>query len=605
MKASRVVLLLLLLSAAAFGQTWDTSGNAQLSGAYYFRHVVWHLRDTFGTLDQAVSTYGTITFDGNGNYSVTNTQVYDTNYGYPQTFTMTGTYSVAASGFGFISSPVSTGDNIQGLVSHGIFVGSTTEAGYNDLFIAAQLPSPAPVNSFFQGAYTLLSIDCPSFTPLDTRNTLIHLSADGSGGIGTVNAAGYVGNSGSLSQNLSGIRYSFSNGAAVVQLGGDINNNLIAGTEYLYFSPDGNFVFGGAPNGWDMIVGVKNGTGTPAFNGLYYQAGMYQDETNLANGSSELFSLYGSLKANGTSLLNHQRLLTLFNSKALDYTYSQNYSLNSDGSYDDSYWHYLFGAGGAIRIGYGRGITLGVNVAVQAPAFTPSGVYIYPTGVVNAASSALFTAGIAPGELITIYGSNMAPGTAVDATFPLTLNGVQVMVNNRPAPVYVVSPGQISAVVPFATTELIASIKVINNGVSSNTVPAFINLTAPGVFTLPTGGIGYAAALHTDYTLISKDSPAKIGETVSLYVTGLGAVSPAVADGAPGPATPPYSLAVNPIVIYIGGVAATTSYIGLAPQLVGLYQINVTVPTGVASGDASVDVAGPDFYTTQAVLPIQ
>jgi uncharacterized protein (TIGR03437 family) len=80
-------------------------------------------------------------------------------------------------------------------------------------------------------------------------------------------------------------------------------------------------------------------------------------------------------------------------------------------------------------------------------------------------------------------------------------------------------------------------------------------------------------------------------------------VSPAVADGAPGPSSAPYSLAVNPIVVYIGGVAATASYTGLAPRLVGLYQINVKVPTGVAAGDASVDVAGPDFYTTQAVLP--
>jgi uncharacterized protein (TIGR03437 family) len=398
------------------------------------------------------------------------------------------------------------------------------------------------------------------------------------------------------------VKYYFSNGGANINFNGSLSNsNLIAGTKYLYFSPDGNFVFGGSPTGWDMIVGVKSGSGTPAFNNLYYQAGAYQD---LSGGYGNLYTFYGSLKPVGQTVLGHQRLLTLFNNNPLDYTYTSSLTFNSDGTADDGIFHYVFGPGGTIRIGSGKGTLLGATVAIAAPAFTPSGVYIYPTGVVNAASSALFTSGVAPGELITIYGSNLASTTAVDVTFPTTLAGVQVYVNNRLAPIYVVSATQISAIIPYATTELVASIQVVNNGTRSNIVPAWVTLTAPGVFTQPAGGIGTAAALHTDYSLVTSNAPLHIGDTVLLYVTGLGAVSPAVADGSPGPVSP-LSYATNTIKVYIGGQQATTSFVGLAPQLVGLYQINAQIPSGVTSGNASVDISGPDFYTTQATIPIQ
>lgn len=605
-----MTLLLIVISPPAAAQSWDTSGNGQLQGTYYFRQVVWIVTDYDGTIGQAISLYGNITFDGNGNYTLSAAQVFDSSVGVPQTLTGTGTYSISASGFGFISSPISSGDNIQGSVARGIFTGSTTEAAnYNDLFIAAPLASPLPTNAFFQGSYTMMHVDFPFYgSPYDTRDSVFQLSANGSGGIGTVRATGYIAGSGGnvISQNISGVRYHFSNGAAVVDFGGFLSyNNLLAGQQYLYFSPDGNFVFGGSPEGFEMIVGVKSGTGSPAFSGLYYQAGVFQDESYLgSSGYADLDTYYGSLKSDGQSIIGHQRLLSLFNNNPLGYTYSTSFTLNADGTYESPSYRYVFGDGGAIRIGSGKYLTLGINIAILGPTFTPSGVYIYPTGVVNAASSALFTAGVAPGELITIYGSNLASTTSSDPTFPFTFGGVQVSINNRPAPVWYVSPTQISAVVPFATTELAASIQVVSNGVPSNTVTSWVNLTAPGVFTIPSGGIGYAAALHSDHSVVSSSSPAHAGETISLYVTGLGAVSPAVADGAPGP-TGPYSLASSTFAVYIGGVQATTSYVGLAPQLVGLYQINVQIPTGLTAGDNAVDISGPDFYTTQALLPVQ
>ena len=265
---------------------------------------------------------------------------------------------------------------------------------------------------------------------------------------------------------------------------------------------------------------------------------------------------------------------------------------------------YVVGAGG-VRIGSGIGPYLGINVALPAPSFSGSGVFLNPAGIVNAASSAPFTAGIAPGDFITLYGTNLAPGTATAYTvpFPTTagLDGVQVTVNGLPAPVQFVSPGQISAIVPYAVGSSIARIQVNNNGVLSNVVTEFVNLTAPGVFTVPPGGVGYGAVLHGDYSLVTAQSPAQVGETVSVYLTGLGTTNPVIPDGSAGPAS---SQTNNTIEVYIGGQAATVGYSGLAPQLAGLYQINVTVPSGVTAGDNTLEIVGPDSDAAEALIPV-
>jgi uncharacterized protein (TIGR03437 family) len=207
--------------------------------------------------------------------------------------------------------------------------------------------------------------------------------------------------------------------------------------------------------------------------------------------------------------------------------------------------------------------------------------------------------------LITIYGSNLAPSFAVASQlpFPATLNGVQVNINNRAAPVYYVSQNAVSVIVPYATELTFAQIQIINNNAASNTVTVYMDATEPGVFTNPVGGLGYAAALHADYSLVSPSNPARIGETISLFVTGLGDVSPTVSDGAPGPASP-FSQVTNQIAVSIGGASATVGYAGLAPGLAGLYQLNVTVPSGISSGDVYVTVLGPDSYSSEALLTI-
>ncbi|WP_155121322.1 hypothetical protein [Bryobacter aggregatus] len=606
----KFVLLTLLALATLSAQTappWDNSGNNQLQGSYYFRQVIWVMTSENGSVGQAIAVYGNIVFDGNGKYTLSGAQINDSGDTAVRNLSGSGTYSISASGFGFISPLFTNAGTIYGLVSRGIFVGSSTESQYNDLFIAAKLASPLPTLSSFKGNYTMLSVDTPTGNVYDVRDSAFQLNPDGNGNIGSVNASGLIAANGSrvVNQSLTGVQYRFSNGGINLSLGGSLSNtNLIAGTKYLYLSENGDFVFGGSPTAWDMIVGVRTGTNSPNFNGLYYQAGLDQDNTQLlTNGYADIYSFYGSLKASSGVLLNHQRLISGYDLVPYEYTDSGTFTIKPDGTYEDPANRYFFSPGAAVRIGLGIGSSLGVNVAVQAPSFTPSGVFIDPTGILNAASSALFTAGVAPGELLSIYGSGLASVPVADSSFPFELGGVKVLINDRPAPIYAVSPTQISAVVPFGTSENIAAIQVVNQGVASNKVTSYVNRTAPGVFTQPPGGIGTAAALHPDYSLITTDKPALIGEAIAIYVTGLGTMSPAVGDGQPGPVNP-LSVATNPISVRIGGLPATITFVGLAPQLVGLNQINVIIPAGVTAGNARLEISGPDFIGAGAVLPV-
>jgi uncharacterized protein (TIGR03437 family) len=379
---------------------------------------------------------------------------------------------------------------------------------------------------------------------------------------------------------------------------------LVTGQKFLYISPDGNFVFGGAPEGFDMFVGVRTGSGA-SLSGLYYQAGIDQDESTLASeGYANLDTYYGSFSASGGNIVQHQRLLSPFDGAAFDYTFSDAYSTpSSSGTYTTPAMNYVVGAGG-VRIGSGIGPYLGINVALPESAFSGSGVYLNPTGVVNAASSAPFTAGIAPGELLTLYGANLADSLVIapGIPFPATLGNVQVTINGTSAPIYYVAPTQISVIVPYEVNTAIAQVQVITDGNPSNTVTMFTNETSAGVFSVPPGGLGYGAVLHQNGQLVTTANPAQIGETVSVYLTGLGAVSPAIADGAAGPVTT-LSLATG-ITADISGTTATVTYAGLAPQLAGLYQMNITIPSGLTNGDNSLDIAGSDSYTSEVLISI-
>ncbi|HLX46301.1 MAG TPA: IPT/TIG domain-containing protein [Bryobacteraceae bacterium] len=631
-RLSRALFLIGAAASFATAQTasWDTSGNGMLSGTYYFRHVIWIVGDNSGNLGDAASLYGTIAFTpATGTYTI-NAQLF-WNGGTsttPTNFTANGTYSISASGYGFMSNALANNvvaadfgvsgltEMVFGLVSRqGIFVGSSTENqyGYNDLFIAAPVGTTQATAATLNGNYSMMELGNPQGEGLYALDALFTFNSNGAGSLTSLNGSGYIGLNGAsaVTQNIGNMKYTFQNGAGSIPFSS--TGTLIAGTHYIYISPDGNFIFGGSPQDWDMFVGVRTGSGTPNFNGLYYQAGLDLDLSDLVDGNTTPDSYYGSLKTlSGGNMLGHQRILSVFNSGSYDFTYNDSFSFNTNGTSDDSYFaqHYVYSSDGAIRIGIGQDPYLGINVGLQAPSFTPSGVFLDPTGITNSASTALFTTSLAPGELVTIYGSGLS-GVSDFTTpgFPTIMDGVQVKVNGIFAPIQLVSSGFITFMVPYEVTGDVVSIQVINKNTPSNTITAFLGLTAPGVFTIPAGGIGDAYARKTaDFSVINSANPANVGDTIFVGLTGLGAVNPSIPDGAPGPSTT-FSQATNEIDVFFNDAAggytqATTTFVGLTPTIIGLYQMNFPVPTGVASGPAYLEISGPDSYNSEATMQI-
>jgi uncharacterized protein (TIGR03437 family) len=618
------LLALAALPARSSAQTFDLSGDKLLNGAYYLRQVFYFANSTTGAVGRKINIQGTMTFQGNGGYSFSGTilDAAAATFPTPQPLSASGAYAISASGFGYMEAidPEFKGDDICALVSQGILIGSSSAFNhfkYNDLLIAAPVGSGV-TNATLKGGYTAAYFD-PTTTP--AKDALLTMTADGKGNIGTVNVTGYLGTIATPNtETLTGVSYSFTNGAAQINFGGTLGaSTLITGQGELYISPDGEFIFGGSASGFDIFIGVRGSTTRPSnYNGLYYQAGL-----DLNYAFPGLASYYGAIDIvpsnssfidfpdNDTFVgLVHERFYD--SDSYSDFTYPDSYVLNDNGSSDNAglSQHFMSSSDGTIRIGYDIGPSLGINVALRAPSLQGSGVYLNPTGVVNAASFAPFTAWLSPGEMITLFGTGLAPGPASASSLPLPdkLNGVQVLIDKRPAPILYVTATQISVLVPHLTEPGIAEIQVINGGSASNIVTPFVGTTSAGVFTNPANGLGYAAALHADSSLVSESSPAQIGETVALYLTGLGAVNPTPGDGTAAP-TSPFSETISTPEVWLedtagGFIQATVTYSGLAPQLAGMYQINFTIPAGLVPGDADLEIVGAGSDTVESVLPI-
>ena len=118
----------------------------------------------------------------------------------------------------------------------------------------------------------------------------------------------------------------------------------------------------------------------------------------------------------------------------------------------------------------------------------------------------------------------------------------------------------------------------------------------PGIFTMNEQGTGQGSIVKSDgITIAQPGTPTHIGETVVIYCTGLGAVTPAVKEGTPAPSTPPLATTVNPVTVMIGGQRASVAFAGLSPGYAGLYQVNAVVPAGITTGDTvpvTLTVAG-------------
>jgi uncharacterized protein (TIGR03437 family) len=633
--SSKAILMTGLLAAALSAQTppicgvndnvtvcnsFDASGNAMLSGTYYVREIQLAGVATNGTsLNTAYTVTGLMTFNptldsnGNGEYTFTGQELISpgttlTAYTAPSP---AATYRVSANGMLVIQDlifPANTAASLGAVGAAGPHAFVASHPGGNPtLMVGIPVGSTALSGNYYGSYFDLYQASIGSI-----REAWFPFTADGKGNVApfTVTGAGTdLGNT-TQTQQVSGVGYAFEGNAGNINFGGSAAFNFISGSQTFYVSADGSIILGGTPTDYDLLVGIQalGGTASNAsLSGIYVLGGFQNDAS--VGGENIFESLNGSTSATGQGTsITHREITRTDTGVYQDYTTASTYTIPASGVFapGDRY-QYGLGANGTF-LATGQSALYSVVLGMQPPAYSPTGsVWLNPIGIVNAANSAPFTNPVAPNELVTLYGSGMAPSVMPAPSLPLptSLNGVQVYVNGAPAPLLYVSPTVIDMLSPSAwypnsgwgylTFQVcVGTISACNGGTGnySNAVRVLAQNSAPGVFDLTGSATGPGAVRHAaDNSLVDSSNPAQPGEIVEIFATGLGitAYQPPV-DGSAGV----YSPLLYAWQVWMGGVQCNplefSNYAGLAPGYAGLYQINVTVPGGTASGDVPLEV---------------
>jgi len=225
--------------------------------------------------------------------------------------------------------------------------------------------------------------------------------------------------------------------------------------------------------------------------------------------------------------------------------------------------------------------TVSVTGSLRANVTAP---VIQPGRIVSAASLVSETP-LAPGSLVSIFGSGLAaaPSRIDSLPFQTELRGAQALIAGAPLPLSSVSPARIDAMIPFDLPVNTRHQIVLHNGVAIG-IPETVTLAAaqPAIFTKDQSGVGQAVILAANGKLAEPGNAPAAGEQIVISCAGLGQVTPPIAAGL---ASPGESTTVNPVSVTIGGVDAAVLFAGLVPGAAGMYQVIATVPQGAPSGD--------------------
>ena len=233
--------------------------------------------------------------------------------------------------------------------------------------------------------------------------------------------------------------------------------------------------------------------------------------------------------------------------------------------------------------------------------------FVTPAGFTSAASFALTNPnGIAPGELLAIFGTAIGPAQlanlVVDGSGAVTtsLAGTRVLFDGSPGPLIFTAAGQISVVAPQSLTGK-DSVQVVVEylGVQTSPIRFSVVNSNPAIFTLNSKGSGDGAIIRPNGDIISADNPGKPGEVLVVYGEGYGAATPSLADGLILVSTLP--VPVSPVTLLIDDKPVETSYAGGAPSLInGVLQINFKVPD-LAAGSHQIQLQVGDRKSPSGV----
>jgi uncharacterized protein (TIGR03437 family) len=206
----------------------------------------------------------------------------------------------------------------------------------------------------------------------------------------------------------------------------------------------------------------------------------------------------------------------------------------------------------------------------------------------------------APGELVEIYGTNLSPVTTdlsgwPGVSLPSPLNGVSVLLGGHGARLLYVSPGQVDALLPFGAPTGLQALTLTNANGTSAPISLQVAAVAPALYNF--------AFENADFSIVSSSHPAHAGDVLVFYATGMGQTTPPLITGQ---IVPSANYVTAPVTVTIGGVNANVYYsIAAPPYVAGLYQMAVTVPTGLAPGSQPVVATSGGLQSNTITIAIQ
>ncbi|MBI1354720.1 MAG: hypothetical protein GC160_10260 [Acidobacteria bacterium] len=630
---------LCLLASIAGAQTLD---QTVLNGRYGFVHLSTEVNAS-GSVSNARNLGGVITFNGAGTFSFQGTLAAGAGSG--SAATGNGTYTVSPNGFVTLTNPTDGSLTLNGRigVNAEALLGASTEAalsGY-DFFAAVKLADAGGNNASISGAYTGAMVALPNGSAAAARTALLTMQPNGVGGFNSFAADGHSAAQGEtpLAETISGASYSINaDGTGSLQV--SQGSSLLQGQRTLYVSANGNYVLGHSPDAGlrDVLVAIRNVSGAAGDGDL--AGNFWLLDLTINPDAASVESAVGAVRSNaaGTvSLAERLRLVQGATYKGvLDFTGVNSYGLTPGGTGflrgfpQPGVTNFAIGAPATIALSpespeqvaaapnalvaaqvvqtadvYGRhGLSFGIRLP-QIPA--AGDVFLSPIGVLNAASFAPPTAPISGGALLSLFGEGLANSTTQAQVTPLPkqLDGVSVTVNGIPAPLFFVSPGQINLQTPFAVQGSQATVQVTNNGQASNAVTVPVANSSPGIFSVQQTGYGPGIITHADFSLVTEQNPASPGEVVIVFLTGMGPLSPSFPDGEAGPSNPLSFTTDETLQVQFDGEAGDVLFSGAAPGFVGLYQLNVRIPTTTFAGPAvAVAILTGNAFTDYVDLAI-
>ena len=243
---------------------------------------------------------------------------------------------------------------------------------------------------------------------------------------------------------------------------------------------------------------------------------------------------------------------------------------------------------------------------ISAPLFFPPSMAPPEINAVISAVSDPNLTTLAKGGLATAWGSGFAKVNGDLRSFagsrlPTTLNGAGVTIGGVPSPMVAVTGGQLVFQVPFEVPTGRQPLLIYNGSGISKAFMVTIAPVAPGLYFNSDGGI----ATHLDYSLVSSQKPAAANEAIWLYATGLGPTiaGPSLVTGV----IPNYEEGVTTanVTATVGGRAVEVVSSIPAPGYIGLYQILIRMPAGLASGNQPVSITIGGIVSNSINLAIQ